>query len=240
MDRPPSSHPAPAPPPPPVRITVTDVLCVGPIVVHTVLFYVTLFLVPSLIGTNPLLLSALRGSTSSMIASGGSAHSGQISLLAALLAPVPILMGIDPFLYWAGRRYGRRIISRFTGSTPRQRRRIARGERLFARWGVLMVLFAYYIPAPSVLFYVAAGETRMPFWLFLAADFVGTMAWVAMSVGLGWALGQRATDAAAGVSHYALILTAALVVLFVVVATRRALAEDRTSPTGEDPAVTGE
>jgi membrane-associated protein len=39
--------------------------------------------------------------------------------------------------------------------------------------------------------------------------------WVALIVGLGYAIGQRAVDVAHGVSHYALVLTVALVVAIV-------------------------
>ena len=50
------------------RITVKDVLCVGPIIANTIYYYAGLPLTPLLLGRNPVLLSALRGSIASMVA----------------------------------------------------------------------------------------------------------------------------------------------------------------------------
>ena len=43
------------------RIGVKDVLCVGPIILNSIYYYAGIPLTPLLLGRNPLLLSALRG-----------------------------------------------------------------------------------------------------------------------------------------------------------------------------------
>src|ERR1700690_709710 len=67
--------------------------------VKTVVALALLPLVPSLVGTDPVLLEALRGSTSAMAAGGAFARVGQASLVLAVLAPLPTLLFATPF-FW--------------------------------------------------------------------------------------------------------------------------------------------
>ena len=88
-------------------IGLKDVLCVGPIIANGIYYYAGLPLTPLLLGRNPVLLSALRGSIASMVTAGAFARVGKVPLLLALIAPLPISMITDPFFFWAGKRYGR-------------------------------------------------------------------------------------------------------------------------------------
>jgi membrane-associated protein len=200
---------------PRARIGVKDVLCVGPIVANTIYYYAGLPLTPLLLGRNPVLLSALRGTIASMVAAGGFARVGKASLLLALIGPIPITMMTDPFFFWAGRRYGRGLINYLSASDPRWRKRAARGERFFKKYGVWTIVLAPFLPAPSPLFYMAAGEAGMPFALFIVADLLGTLAYIGLIVGAGWAIGQPAVTVAQAISNYALWVIVATVVLIV-------------------------
>jgi membrane-associated protein len=66
-----------------------------------------------------------------------------------------------------------------------------------------------------VLVYAAVGWTGMRLRTFLLWDLVGALMWIALIVGLGYAIGRRAVDVANGVSHYALLITVGLVVAIV-------------------------
>ena len=46
---------------------------------------------------------------------------------------------------------------------------------------------------------------------FLLLDLIGSLLWIALCVGLGYAIGQRAVDVAKGISRYALYFTIALI-----------------------------
>ena len=48
---------------------------------------------------------------------------------------------------------------------------------------------------------------------FLLLDLIGSLLWIALCVGLGYAIGQRAVDVAKGVSRYALYVTIVLIVV---------------------------
>jgi membrane protein DedA with SNARE-associated domain len=150
-----------------------------------------------------------------MVAAGGFARVGRAPLLLALLAPIPISIMTDPFFFWAGKRYGRSLINYLSASDPRWRKRAARGERFFKKYGVWTIVLAPFLPAPSPLFYMAAGEAGMPFLVFIVADLLGTLAYIGLIVGAGWAIGQPAVTVAQTISNYALWVIVATVVLIV-------------------------
>lgn len=203
----------PATPPARLRFTWKDVLCIGPIIANSIYYWVGVPLQAILIGSHPLLLSALRGSIASMVATGAFARVGRVSLALALVAPIPISMCTDPFYFWAGRRYGHGLLEYLERNDPRWRKRVARGERFFKRFGVWAVVLAPVLPVPSPLFYLAAGEAGMPFIVFLVADLVGTLLYIGAIVAAGWIVGQPAVIAAQAVSNYALWVIIGIVVL---------------------------
>ncbi|HET9050964.1 MAG TPA: VTT domain-containing protein, partial [Candidatus Dormibacteraeota bacterium] len=169
----------------------------------------------------------LRGSTASVLLCGALAHGGSVPLWQAIAAPFLILMWVDPFLYWAGRRYGRAILDYYSGQSEKMRRRVARGEGWFARYGVWAIVFSAFIPF-AVIFYIAAGESRMRFVKFLAADVASNLMGISTIVTLGWFLGKdRGQTVADTISHYTLYLTAASIVFVVVLVVRSARANMR-------------
>jgi membrane protein DedA with SNARE-associated domain len=202
-------------PGPPRRIGWQDVLIVAPIIANSIYAYAGVPLNALLVGTRPLLLSFLRGSTVAMIASGGFARVGRASLALALLAPVPISMITDPCYFYAGRRYARRIVIYLERTSPMYRRWIARGERFFKRWGIWTVIFASFLPVPNALIYLAAGESGMPFILFILADLFGTLMYIGVFVAVGWIAGQHAVDVAQAVTRYGWWITGGYIVLII-------------------------
>jgi membrane protein DedA with SNARE-associated domain len=198
-----------------------DILCWGGITLSGIYALALLPLVPSLIGTNPVLLELLRGATTAMVSAGAFARVGDASLVLALLAPFPIMLLFDPLYWWAGKLWGRPVVDLFAGNRPRAQRWVDKVERNADRIGPPAVVLAYVLPIPSALIYAAVGWPGMRLRIFLLLDLVGTMLWVGLNVGLGYAIGQSAVDVAKAISRYALILTIALVVVVVVLQVRR-------------------
>jgi len=171
-----------------------------------------LFETPSLIGTHPLLLEALRGSTSSLVAGGAFASIGRASLVLALLVPLPTLMMSDPFVWWAGRLWGPEVVDLVAGRGAAGRRGVKVAMRLIERARAWAVVLAPVVPVPSAVIYAAAGWTGMRLRWFLLLDLIGTFGWVALIVGLGYALGRPAVNVAHAITHYSLLITIGLVV----------------------------
>lgn len=201
----------------PLHVGILDVLCLGPIIAKSIYFYAGIPIGLALQFTQPLLAELLRGSTISLIVAGSFAASGRLPLWAVLLAPIPYTMLADPFYYWAGHRYGRRLVGYLEKYDRRWHRRATRAERFFARWGLWSILFAYFLPVPNDILYFGAGDARINVWRFIAADFAGTLMYVSLWVGLGFFIGKPAERVADAVGQYSGRITIAFIVLVVVV-----------------------
>lgn len=189
---------------------------------------------PSLIASHPILLELLRGSTAAMVATGAFARVGRDSLALGLLAPLPSLMMSDPFIWWAGRLWGPEVLEYLGGRSQRAQRRTRRALKWIERWCAPAIVVAYVIPIiPSAAIYAAAGWTGMRLRWFLLWDVIGTMIWIGLMVGLGYAIGQPAVDIAHKIAHYGLIATIVLVVVVLGLAMWRAprdVPEDEAGP----------
>jgi membrane protein DedA with SNARE-associated domain len=184
-------------------------------------------LVPALIGSHPLLLEVVSGSTLAEVTVGAHSRLGELPLWLAVVAGVPGSMMFDWVFWWAGRRWGDRALHLLLGRDPspravaRREARVRRLERMAERFGPAAVVLAYYLPVPSLLIYVAAGLSGMRLRTFLALDVVGTLLWVGAMVGLGYALGKPAVAVVHRIDRYSNLLTVAVVVVVVVIQARR-------------------
>jgi membrane-associated protein len=190
-----------------------DLFLMGGITLSGLYLLALMPLTPALVGSHPVVLELLKGSLSAMITMGAMSRVGEASLAVAVLAAIPGLMLFDWLYWWAGRRWGKRAIDMFVGDHPKAAARTAKLERIIHRFGWLAIVIAYFQPVPNVLIYAAAGWTRMRLRTFLLLDLIGSLLWIALCVGLGYAIGQRAVDVAKGVSRYALYVTIVLIVV---------------------------
>lgn len=222
--------------PPEFTLDRRQAICAGILMLQGAYRLVLLFATPSLIGRDPVLLEALRGSTSSLVAGGAFARIGRASLVLALLVPLPTLMMSDPFVWWAGRLWGPGVVDLVAGRGAAQRRGVRIAMRLIERWRSWAVVLAPIVPVPSVIIYAAAGWTGMRLRRFLILDLIGTFGWVALIVGLGYAIGRSAVNVAHAITHDSLLITIGLVVVSVVVAVWRGhRAEVRESESADKP-----
>jgi membrane-associated protein len=211
-----------------------EIACVTGIVLKTVFALALLPLVPSLLGTDPVLLEALRGSTSAMASGGAFARVGDASLLLAVLAPLPTLLFVTPFFWWAGRLWGPKAAATLGGGHPNAEKWAQRSGAHLERFGGLAVALAPFLPVPSSFIYAAAGWTGMSFRRFMVFDVVGMLTWIGLIVGLGYAVGHPAVQVAKAISHYALLITIAVVAIAVAVGVLRARrAAARATPPAE-------
>jgi len=184
-------------------------------------------LVPALIGSHPLLLEIISGSTLAEVTVGAHSRLGELPLWFAVVAGVPGSMMFDWVFWWAGRQWGDKALHLILGNDPSPRAtakreaRVARVERLAERFGPVAVVLAYYLPVPTPLINVGAGLSGMRLRTFLILDAIGTLLWVGAVVGLGYAVGRPAVDVVDRVDHYSTILTIAIVVLVVGAQLRR-------------------
>jgi membrane protein DedA with SNARE-associated domain len=177
------------------------------------------------------LLEALTTSPISLVTGGALASVGRSSLLLVVLAPLCGVLLTDVFFWWAGRRWGERLVAAYTAKRPRSRRWIERADRWVVRHGVRTVAAAYFLPIPNPFLYLSCGIAGMPLVAFVIGDVIGPLLWSGLLIGLGWGLGNDAVSVVDQIDHDELLLTIAVVVGLVVVNVvrrRRATAAGRS------------
>lgn len=177
----------------------------------------------SLVGTHPVLLEVLNGSTEAIISAAASASVGHGTTLAVvLIAAIPGLMKFDLLFWLAGRMWGERLILLLSGRRKHGPKFMARVSRWGPRFTWPIVVVAPFLPVPTALVYAVAGWAGMSLVTFLILDLIGTMMWTGMLVGLGYALGQKAVDVAHTISKYGLYFTIGIIILVVLAQLRSA------------------
>lgn len=184
-------------------------------------------LVPALIGSHPLVLEMISGSTLADVTVGAHSRLGDPPLWFAIAAGIPGSMIFDPVFWWAGHRWGDRALHLFLGRVSssrdlaRRELRLARLERTTRRFGPVAIVLAYYLPVPNVLIYAAAGLSGMRLRTFLLLDLIGTSLVVGPAVVLGYGVGKPAVDVLHRIDHYSTLITIAVVVVLVGLQIRR-------------------
>ena len=192
-----------------------DILCWAGIVLSGIFYWAMLPFRASLVGTHPVLLELLNGSTEAIISAAAFARVGHGSLLVALLAAVPGLMKFDPLYWWAGRLWGERVIALLSGRRNRGAKYMSRVQRWGRKFTWPAVVISQFLPIPTAIIYVIAGWAGMRLVTFIILDLIGSLLWAGLLVGLGYQLGHHAVVVAQAVSHYGLWISIALVVVIV-------------------------
>jgi len=126
---------------------------------------------------------------------------------------VGILAG-DSVIYWAGRRFGRRVAEIWPLRRIITPAKLERVETLMRRRGNIVVLIARYLPGLRAPTFFTAGHSRLPFWEFALFDGVAALVSAPLWVCLGFYFGDNIEQAALQASrfgHY--ILAAALAIV---------------------------
>ena len=193
-----------------------DVLCWAGITLSGLYYLALLPFRASLVGTHPVLLEVLNGSTEAIVSGAAFARVGHGSLVVVLLAAIPGLMKFDLLYWWAGRLWGERIILLLSGRRKHGPKLIARVHR-WGRWFTWpAVVVANFLPLPSGIVYAVVGWAGMSVVTFLILDLISTLLWAGMLAGLGYSLGHHAVVVAQAISRYGLWISIALVVLVVI------------------------
>jgi membrane protein DedA with SNARE-associated domain len=204
------------------RPRAADIACWAGITLSGVYYLSLLPFRAELVGTHPVALEILNGSTEAIIAAAAFARIGHGTLLVVLLAAIPGLMKFDPLYWWAGRLWGERAIVLMGGRRDRWQRyidRVARWGRKFT-WPAIVI--CPFLPVPNAVIYIIAGWAGVGLVTFLVLDLIGTMLWTGMLLGLGYALGHHAVVVARAVSRDGLWFSIAIIALIIVSQVRSA------------------
>ena len=108
-----------------------------------------------------------------------------------------ILVGIaactlgDNLGYAIGYRGGRQLLDRYQRFFHIRERTIARGERLFERYGSVTIFFARFVFGMRIIAGPLAGVLRMPWKKFFLFNFLGASVWVSVISLAGYFFGSQ-------------------------------------------------
>lgn len=155
-----------------------------------------------------------------LVVAGAFAAQGEFGLGALLLvAASATLLGHLPW-YFAGRRYGLRVLRTLCRITIEPDSCVRQTENLFERWGASSLVISKFIPGFSMVAPPLSGAMRLGLGSFLLFSAVGALLWVAAPVLLGVVFHsevERALAWFAGLGAGALRLLAVLLIVYVAV-----------------------
>ena len=192
-----------------------DILCWAGIVLSGIYYWASLPFRAPLVGTHPVALELLNGSSEAIIAAAAFVRIGHGSLIVVLLAAIPGLMKFDVLYWWAGRLWGERLITLLSGKRNRGHKYMRRVQRWGRKFTWPAVVISPFLPIPTAIIFAVVGWAGMRLVTFLILDAIGTLLWAGMLAGLGYALGHHAVVVAQAISHYGLWISIALVVVIV-------------------------
>ncbi len=166
-----------------------------------------------------------------LITGGYLSHLGAARLVPMLVSGFAGILAGDSIIFWAGRRFGSRLVAhRFIARlfSPQKQARV---QEYFHRWGNLIVIVARFMPGLRAPTYFTCGGTGMPYWKFILFDGLAALASAPLWVLLGH-YGGDSIDAVIETTrplHWAIVTVVAVLVLAFVgwrrFAARRAAAE---------------
>ena len=192
-----------------------DILCWAGITLSGIFYWVMLPFRASLVGTHPVLLVLLNGSTEGIVSAAAFARIGHGTLVVVLLAALVGLVKFDPLFWWAGRLWGERVIALLGGRRNRGAKYMGRVHRWGRKFTWPAMIISPFLPIPSAIIFVIAGWAGMRLLTFIILDIIGSLLWAGMLVGLGYELGHHAVVVAQKISHYGLWISLALIAVVI-------------------------
>ncbi|MEO7064096.1 MAG: DedA family protein, partial [Dokdonella sp.] len=126
-----------------------------------------------------------------LVVAGALAASGQLSLPGTLLVALIGCLLADLAWYWAGRRFGARVLRTLCRVSLSPDSCVHQSELRFERWGGQMLLAAKFMPGLSLVAPPLVGALGLPMRAFLLFDALGSLLWAVVAVGLGYAFAAQ-------------------------------------------------
>jgi len=153
-----------------------------------------------------------------MTVAGVSAARGTMTLECTILAGTAGAMLGNWFWYWLAIKFGEArmhvFIDKYSRWLTLDWDEVERGERLFAKYGSIIVLVARMIPTLRSLISIPAGIFKMPLGRFLLFSTIGTLGWSAALAGAGFFLGSQFGEVEKWLGPLSTLVIAAIVLTY--------------------------
>jgi membrane protein DedA with SNARE-associated domain len=114
---------------------------------------------------------------------------GRLSLPLVLLVGIGAAVAGDNLGYWLGRRYGQRVVDRFSRTVRLPPPRLERMRQFVQRYGPWAVFLARFVTGLRFMAGPLAGSLGLPPRAFFLANVLGALCYVPLMVGAGYAVG---------------------------------------------------
>jgi membrane protein DedA with SNARE-associated domain/rhodanese-related sulfurtransferase len=121
-----------------------------------------------------------------LFVAGALSATGAIGVLPLLAIAVSVPLGIDLIWYLLGRWRGERVVRFICRIALSPAACVRQTEALFARRGLVSLLYSKFVPGYSIVVLPLAGAARVPLFSFLVWDGLGNLLWAGSAVGLGY------------------------------------------------------
>ena len=121
-----------------------------------------------------------------MIVAGAMASMAKLPGLAVFAISVAASVVADLLWYWAGRRYGYRVLKLLCRVSLSPDTCVRQTEGIFERYGFFSVVVSKFVPGFSTVAPPIAGALDMRFGAFVAAAFASATLWVGAAMGAGY------------------------------------------------------
>ncbi len=116
---------------------------------------------------------------------------GNLVFIPALIVATAGSLAGALVLYTLGRWGGRDLILRYGRVLRLKEADLDRADGWFDRYGGAVVLFGRMVPGVRSLVSIPAGLSEMPLGRFVLLSALGSIAWNALLIGVGWLLGEN-------------------------------------------------
>ena len=153
-----------------------------------------------------------------LIVVGAVSARGDFSAAQVVAVAVAGSLVADLAWYWAGTRYGRRVLRLMCRISLSPDSCVRQSEDLFGHWGPASLMFAKFVPGFAAIATSMAGVVRTRLATFAFFDAIGALLWSGLAVALGWIF-RDAIDEVLGVlaqaGRWGLVGLALLLALYV-------------------------
>src|SRR6267142_1079981 len=121
-----------------------------------------------------------------LIVVGAFSTRGDYSLLQVVGVAVSASLVADLVWFFAGRRYGRRVLRLMCRLSLSPDSCVRQTERIYERWGAPSLMCAKFVPGFAAVATGMAGAMRTSLARFLLFDAIGALSWSGLAASLGW------------------------------------------------------
>lgn len=129
-----------------------------------------------------------------LVVAGALASIGKLPIGAVVLVALIACLISDLAWYWAGRHFGAAVMRTLCRISLSPDSCVKQSELRFQRWRGQILLIAKFVPGLSTIAPPLVGAMKLKPFVFILFDGIGSLIWIGVVVGLGYAFAKQIDD----------------------------------------------